>query len=195
MGYSAKSCGLLVVDFQSCAYSWSDSLADIRRYEYKMAFLRFEEGEAKTMQVVKVSDEFKRHWVGQQYMECSGEGCPLCKGNVRADTARNIEVLVGDQALTWTCPGAAFAALVAFAGSVEALVGRTITVKRVREQNKTRYKVVDMRAEAKAEATPEPVYWPGDVSTFLSTLDTAIKDSRFAEILEDLLVSRHGLPF
>lgn len=152
-----------------------------------MPYLKIAQDQSVTMTIKTVGQEYTRHWVGNQYIECQGEGCGLCTAGMSVSRARNLEVLVGDQAKTWTCPGGAFTALVGLAGSSEGLVGRVVTVKRVVEQNRTIYKSVLETGVSEEAPAPEAMAFGQDVSRFLEVLYTTISDPRFAEILEGLL--------
>ena len=161
-----------------------------------MPYLKIAQDQSVTMTIKAVGQEYSRHWVGNQYIECQGEGCGLCTAGMSVSRARNLEVLVGDQAKTWTCPGGAFTALVGLAGSSEGLVGREVTVKRVVEQNRTRYKSCLTGERSEETPAPEAMAFGQDVSGFLSILDAAIKDPRFAAILEGLLSpGQEDLPY
>ena len=152
-----------------------------------MPYLKIAQDQSVTMTIKTVGQEYTRHWVGNQYIECQGEGCGLCTAGMSVSRARNLEVLVGDQAKTWTCPGGAFTALVGLAGSSEGLVGRVVTVKRVVEQNRTIYKSVLETGASEETPAPEAMAFGQDVSAVLRAFSGMLCDNRFAELLEEYL--------
>jgi len=104
--------------------------------------LIFNAGETKTFQLQAESYKvYPRHWVGNQYVTCSGAGCNLCAAGVVAKQDYMIPIAIGGVSDSWAFGRTVAQQLDSFTQQGYKLLGLMIKVTRAVAAGRTTYQV------------------------------------------------------
>ena len=118
--------------------------------------LTFNAGETKTFQLQAESYKaYPRHWVGNQYVTCSGAGCNLCAAGVVAKQDYMIPIAIGGVSDSWAFGRTVAQQLDSFTQQGYKLLGLMIKVTRAVVAGRTTYQVSLVKTPAPSATVVE----------------------------------------